>query len=149
MTKNLLLIIPGILVLHSVVLSLHLFYSGPSHYDSRGLSAILPQLCSLLVAAFLAYRVKAKYWGVSIVALALAGIPRALVATHPAHIYLLIVMTLVLDAVSATTLFVAFRYDKFGLSLWEGSHASWSSYLLKFVVLLVVLAGIIWYFGRG
>ena len=149
MTKKPFIIIPALIILHSVVLSLVSVYSGPSRYALRGFSAVWPHLLTLLFAIFLAKKLKAKNWSISVIALALAGIPRALIATIPAETLVLVAITLLLDLISAAALFLAYRYDAFDFSLWEkGPRASKNSYLWKLIVLLVIIAGIFLYYGK-
>jgi hypothetical protein len=62
MTKKLFIIVPALFIIHSVVLSLISLYSGPSRYSSVGFNAIWPELFTLLVAIFIAKKIKAKYW---------------------------------------------------------------------------------------
>jgi hypothetical protein len=147
MTRKLLLGIPMILILHCAVLSLYLLYSGPSPYDFHGISAMWPQLFTLFGAIYLAKELKARYWGVSIIAVALASFPRALIATFPAYINVLVAATLSLDAISAAALLAAFRCDTFDLSLWQERQVSKTSRSWKIIIVLVIIAGIFLYYG--
>jgi hypothetical protein len=148
MTKKSLLIIPAILILHSVVLSFYSLNAGPSPYDSRGFNAVWPWFITLFLASFLIKKVKAKYWGISVYALVLAVLPRALIATIPDYTYHLVAATLILNCISASALLASIRYDSFDLSLWKINEASRSSYLV-IAICVVIMMGIFLYFGRG
>jgi len=89
---------------------------------------------------------KASYWRISIITLALSGIPRSLIATFPAHTSFLVAMTLILNLTSAATLFMAFRRDAFDFSALEVRQPSG---VFSLVMLLVIILGIFLYFGMS
>jgi hypothetical protein len=154
MTKRPLLIVPAILILLSLVLSIVALYSRPSPSVRINYITILPIFCCLFVAANLGYlakkKVKAGYWGASIVALTIAYLPQQLIAITPHHTHLLVVATFCLDAISASALYLSFRRDTFDLSLWENNRrASKSSYILKLIILLIIIVGMFWYYSRA
>jgi hypothetical protein len=141
-----LFIVPMFLILHSTGLSLYTLYSGPSRYASHGFGALWPQLIPIFVAVVLAKSVKAKYWGISIIALAVAGVPVALVATIPSYAELLVAATLTLDFISASTLWMAYRYDSFDLSIFgrrKNSHL-----IMIWIGFTVIMVGIFLYMAE-
>jgi hypothetical protein len=140
MTKKHLLLIPSILILNSIVLSLYSLYSAPSHYAMPVIDVIWMHLFAILGAVFFALNVKAKYWGVSIIALALAGLPRALIDTIPVFTNILVAITLTLDTLAAAALFAAYRYDTLDLTRLESGKLSRASYLLLLLIALVIMA---------
>jgi hypothetical protein len=153
MTKRPLLIIPAILILHSLVLSIVSLYSTSSPYVPRHYITILPMVCCLVTAVYLGYfakkKVKAEYWGVSVVSLTLAYLPRSLMTIFPAHVHALFAATLGLDAVSASALYLAFRCDTFDLSLWEDNLVTKGSFILRLIIVLIIIVGIFWYYSRA
>jgi hypothetical protein len=148
MTRKTLLIVLLLLIIHSIVLSIYTLYSGPSVYASQGFDAIWPKLFTLYVAIYLTIKLKAKYWGVSIISLSLAGFPHALIVTIPDYANVLIAITLVMDVISATALFAAYRYDTFDLSILEKGKVTWTSRLLIMVITLIIIVGVFLYYGR-
>jgi hypothetical protein len=148
MTKKPLLIIPAILILHSAVFSTYSLWSGPSRYASRGFGAVWPQLVTPILAVFLVVKVKAKFWGVSVIVILLADIPRVLTATFPDYTLLLVAITLGLDVISAVALYLAFHRDTFDVSLFRSSGGLRTPFLLKAIIALVIMVGIFWYVGR-
>lgn len=149
MTKKPLIIFPLILIVHSAATGIYRLYSRPPRFVSSGLDALWVQFFALFAAMYFAKKVRAKYWAISIIAVALVGFPRVLTDAFPAHAHLLLAAELALDAISAAALFAAARYDTFDLSLWEKRHVSASSYIVKIVVGLLIILGIFLYFGRG
>jgi hypothetical protein len=148
MLKKYFIIVQAILILNSALRSLYTAYWGPSRFDSKEISAIWVKLYALLFVIYLAKKIKAKYCGISLIALFLAGVLQELVAIFPANIYPLIGLTLFLDIVSAITLSIGSQRDEFDFSLWKEKKTSFSPYFLIFMACLMVL-GIFLFYIRG
>lgn len=142
MNKKPFLIVPMILILNSIVLSIHSLYAGPSRYALPVFNAVWIQFFTLFTLIFIATRVKAKYWRVSVIVLGLAGLPRTFVNHIPAYTHILVSATLILDVISATALYAAFRYDMFDFSLLESGNWSRSATWLFVIGTSIFVAGL-------
>jgi hypothetical protein len=141
-------IVPILFILHSTVLSLHYLYSGPSPYASRGFDALWPQVLTIFIAAMFAYKIKTKYWGISIITLAVAGIPLSLIATIPTHTGLLVVSTWTLNFISASLLFAAYRHDSFDLTQLKLARVARFPSWAMMLIFVAVIVGIFLYWSR-
>jgi len=129
MTKKPLIIVPVILILHSAVVALYTLYSGPSRYYGQRSFGIWLSILYPLIMIFLASKVKARFWGASIIMLGFSQLSEHLIHAFPTHMSLIVVITLIVDAISVAALFAASRYDSFDLSMFENRSRSY--YWLK------------------
>jgi len=147
MTKKPLIIIPAILIVHSAVIALYTLHFGPSRYYNQGSMGIWLSVPYPFIMVYFALKVKATFWGASIIMLGFSQASGHFIHTFPTYMSLIVVVTLIVDAASAAALVAASRYDSFDLSMFE--NRSRSHYWLKLAIALAIIVGIFWYGSVG